>query len=155
VVWAIFMKISNCHFPKKTAVVNGEEKIFQSKMEMEDFLIENWDSIEFPNKSYTLRFWQRILSAIYGDRNWTRSISDNSYNTTANGWYASYSGEETFADCGIRVWGKSAGGDAYYGIDGKICFDFVETSPQMKAARSREIENQIAELETEKSRLLV
>ncbi len=115
--------ITKQSFPKKTAIVDGKEIKFSSVAEMEEFLVANWATIKFEPRDYTLTYWRQILSKVFGERDWSRNIRDQSYNTV-NGGIASFSGEEYFEDCKVFVFGTESSGDAWSATDGKIKFRF-------------------------------
>jgi hypothetical protein len=118
--------INKLNFRKIKLENNGKEVIFLSIADMEDYLVKNFSSIELKD-SYTLKFWKRILTVKYGELDWEEGITNNGYDTTANGWYDSFAGSHIH-ECGIKVWGTPVTGDAYYGYDGSIKFSFPKTA---------------------------
>lgn len=139
---------------------NTEKKYFESQNERDLFVINQMKKGYFPKDQIELTSeWETILNLAFGARNWFEGIEDNSYNTTSNGWYNSYSGYKFYEDCGIYIKGSRATGDAYYASNGKVTFEFKETSKiGLKIAqknRVNELNNLIKKYKKEIKRLKI
>lgn len=62
-------------------------------------------------KEGNLYEWMVVLNTAFGEREWDKNVQDNSYKTHSYGWVPSFSGGETFDDCGITVKGYSSEGN--------------------------------------------
>ena len=69
----------------------------------------------------------RMLSVLFGHRNWRESIIDKSYRTMRQGPIGNYSGGAEYQNAThkVRVWGTRAGGDAWYAESGGIYYQIT------------------------------
>lgn len=97
-----------------------QKKHFSSLDELKEYVLNNFERLALTYNPPLSELWEYVLNKKFGQRDWKQGIEQCGYNTTANGYITQYCGEKTHDDCGVRVFGTLATGDAWYAYDGKI-----------------------------------